>query len=29
MRLIKAQRPVDAAKLRDSDVDLRAILSAT
>ena len=29
MRLIKAQRPVDAAKLRDPDVDLRAILSAT
>jgi 3-phenylpropionate/trans-cinnamate dioxygenase ferredoxin reductase component len=29
MRLIKAQRPVDVAKLRDSDVDLRAILSAT
>src|SRR5215212_9365609 len=29
MRLIKAQRPVDAAKLRDPDVDLRALLSAT
>jgi 3-phenylpropionate/trans-cinnamate dioxygenase ferredoxin reductase component len=29
MRLIKAQRPVDAAKLRDPDVDLRKLLSTT
>jgi 3-phenylpropionate/trans-cinnamate dioxygenase ferredoxin reductase subunit len=29
MRLIKAQRPVDAAKLQDPDVDLRELLSAT
>jgi 3-phenylpropionate/trans-cinnamate dioxygenase ferredoxin reductase subunit len=29
MQLIKAQRPVDATKLRDPDVDLRELLSAT
>ena len=29
MRLIKAQRPVDAAKLQDPDVDLCELLSAT
>ena len=29
MRLIKAQRPVDAAKLQDPGVDLRELLSAT
>ncbi len=29
MRLIKAQLPVDVAKLQDPDVDLREILSAT
>jgi 3-phenylpropionate/trans-cinnamate dioxygenase ferredoxin reductase subunit len=28
MRLIKAQRPVDATKLQDPDVDLRALVSA-
>ena len=27
MRLIKAQRPVDATKLQDPDVDLRALVS--
>lgn len=26
MRLIKAQRPVDATKLQDPDVDLRALV---
>jgi 3-phenylpropionate/trans-cinnamate dioxygenase ferredoxin reductase subunit len=29
MALIKAQHPVDATKLRDPDVDLRALVSAT
>jgi 3-phenylpropionate/trans-cinnamate dioxygenase ferredoxin reductase subunit len=29
MRLIKAQRPVDATKLQDSDVDLRELLRVT
>src|ERR671912_493799 len=29
MQLIKAQRPVDATKLQDPDVDLRELLSAT
>jgi 3-phenylpropionate/trans-cinnamate dioxygenase ferredoxin reductase subunit len=29
MRLIKAQRPVDATKLQDPDVDLRELLRVT
>jgi hypothetical protein len=29
MRLIKAQRPVDATKLQDPDIDLRELLRVT